>query len=74
MVSKGVSAPDKAKVKRWVPIKEVISGQEVQVVQEASPHLDAKKVQGPTINESIEEQRFDPMQMESIACQWMVVK
>ncbi|KAJ6377578.1 hypothetical protein OIU76_026534 [Salix suchowensis] len=26
MVSKGVSAPNKAKVKRWVPIKEVISG------------------------------------------------
>ncbi|KAJ6765234.1 hypothetical protein OIU74_024003 [Salix koriyanagi] len=64
------SSPSKAKENGGskVPIKEVIPEHEKPVVQnlnEVPSWSDTNEVQGSSINEPLDEQQFDPMQMES---------
>ncbi|KAJ6418304.1 hypothetical protein OIU84_001642 [Salix udensis] len=66
--AKEVSTTIKVTIKRYVPIKEVIPEQKKPVVQnlkEVPSWPDTNEVQGSSINEPLDEQQFDPMQMES---------
>ncbi|KAJ6299908.1 hypothetical protein OIU76_020828 [Salix suchowensis] len=64
MTVKVVEAVEKGLVKRWVPVKKVIPDQfRPNDMQVPSP-----------LNESLDEQRVDPMQMETDAGEWTVVK